>query len=371
MYLSKKQIFKGKSENFPVGKRWKISNIFFDPQNNLPQHIAIAMSISKEDYLKQLRIELHKPVKKNFPRRKVYVPSVDYTWAADLVDMKALARYNGGHKWILNVMDVWSRYAWSVPMKTKSAVDVVHALKRIVSSSKRKPKRLWVDQGTEFYNSEMTKYLDKLGTKRYSSFGEGKSVMVERLNRTLKQRMWQGFTERQTHNWIDHQADLLEWYNHKPHRGIGNRTPYSMARWPDAVPDNEFCLQPKPESFLKPKFKIGDTVRISNAKGIFGKGYTAGWSQEQFIVTSVTQSWCDDPPVYTLKDWYFEPIRGTFYEQQMQLVKYANVFLVEKVIKHDKKNKQLLVKWVGFDSTHNKWIPESNVLDDDEQKDAR
>ena len=320
-------------------------------------------AVSKEEYLKQLRVELHKPARKKYPRRKVYVPLKDHTWALDLVDMRSFSTKNRGYKWIINIIDVWSRYAWSVPMKSKNAADTLQAVREVIDSSGRKPEFIWVDEGKEFYNSQMTEYIDTNDIKRYSTFGEGKSVMVERLNRTLKEQMWKRFTELQTHNWIDHQESLLNWYNHKPHRGIANRTPYSMSKYPDAVQDNEFCLQVKPASFLKPKFKIGDFVRLARDKGVFEKGYTEKWSQEQFIVSGIRESLCDELPMYSVVDWYKEPVRGMLYEPQLQLVKFGNIYLVEKVLKHDKVGKRLLVKWIGFDSRHNKWIPEENVLE--------
>lgn len=196
---------------------------------------------------------------------------------------------------------------------------------------------------------------------RSNAYGDGKAVMVERLNRTLKEKQWKYFTRHQTHNWIDYNDELLEWYNHKPHRGVDNRTPYSMSRWPDAVQDNEFCFTPK---HLKAKYDIGDYVRIAKDKGVFGKGYTANWSPEQFMIDGIRESRCGELPMYTLKDWYSETIKGMFYEPEIQKVKYSNTYLVEKVIKRDKPGKRLLVKWVGFDSRHNKWIPEENVLSD-------
>ena len=79
-------------------------------------------------------------------------------------------------------------------------------------------------------------------------------------------------------------------------------------------------------------------------------------------MNGIRESQCDEPPIYSVMDWYHEPIKGMLYEPQLQLVKYANVYLVEKVLKHDKVGKRLFVKWVGFDSKHNKWIPEENVL---------
>jgi hypothetical protein len=317
-------------------------------------------SVSKEQYLKQFRKELHKPIKRNFPKRRVQVPEKDHTWAMDLVDMSNFARQNKGYKWLLTVMDVWTRYGWSIPIKTKKAVDVLAPFKSIINESGRQPKRIWVDEGKEFYNSALSAYLKELGINRYSTYGKEKSVMIERFNRTLKQRMWEEFTEYQTRNWIDRHEQLLEWYNFKPHRGIDNRSPYSMSRWPENV---TLCVDKKPDSFLQPKLKIGDVVRVSRQKGIFEKGYTANWSQEQFTIVMIRVSLCDDPPVYYVQDWYHRPVRRGLYEQEVQLVKYPWVYLVEKVIKRDPSKKRMLVKWVGLDSTNNEWIPIDNVVE--------
>jgi hypothetical protein len=115
-------------------------------------------SISKEVLLKQLRIELHKPVRKKFPTRKVFVPHIDHTWSMDLCDMSKLARYNSNFRWMLTIVDCWSRFAWAVPIKTKKGELVMTAFKHVLSTSGRKPKFIWVDEGGEFYNKGMDQF---------------------------------------------------------------------------------------------------------------------------------------------------------------------------------------------------------------------
>jgi len=321
------------------------------------------MSITADEFMKQLRIELHKPAKKKFPRLKVRVPYKDHTWSMDLVDMSRWSDENESYKWMLNVIDVWTRYAWSVPMKTKNAKEILNAFESIISESKRKPKKIWVDQGTEFYNSLMTKFINDNAIIRYSTYGEHKSCMVERLNRTLKTEMWKQFTELLTYNWISRHDKLLEWYNHKEHSGINKRTPYSMSKYPEDDIILDVCLERKPASFLEPKYNIGDVVRISRLKGVFEKGYIANWSQEYFIIYGISVSSCDEPPVYYLKDQQNEKIKGAFYEPELQLVKYPSVYFVENVIKHDKKNKRKFIKWLGFPEKYNSWIDEKDMME--------
>ena len=140
--------------------------------------------------MKQLSKELHAPAPKKFPRRHVFVDGIDDVWAMDLADMSEWKMVNDGNAWMMNIVDVFSRYAWSVPMANKTAAVVLHAFKSVIEASGRKPAKTWVDEGTEFYNKQMTKFIDANSITRYSTYGEHKSMFVERFNRTLKGRMW-------------------------------------------------------------------------------------------------------------------------------------------------------------------------------------
>ena len=97
---------------------------------------------------------------------------------------------NKGYRYILNVVDCLSKYAWSVPLKDKKGETVLDSFKYIVKISDRKPAYIWVDEGKEFYNKEMTAWLKDEKITRYSTHGEHKSAIAERFNRTLKERMW-------------------------------------------------------------------------------------------------------------------------------------------------------------------------------------
>ena len=110
----------------------------------------------------------------------------DEIWSADLVDMQAFSSFNKGLKYILRVIDIFtcSKYAWAVPIKVKSAASVTKAFEKIISD--RIPKTLWVDDGKEFYNASFKKLLHKHKIDMYSTYNEGKAVVIERFNRTLK-----------------------------------------------------------------------------------------------------------------------------------------------------------------------------------------
>ena len=133
----------------------------------------------------QLAEELHKPVIKKFKRRKVYAKFEDNIWAADLAEVSS---NNKNVKHLLCVIDVFTKYAWVKPLKDKKGKTVLNAFMEIVNESNRKPNKLWVDQGREFYNKLMQEWLDN-DILIYSTHNEGKSVTAERFIKTLKAKI--------------------------------------------------------------------------------------------------------------------------------------------------------------------------------------
>ena len=121
------------------------------------------------------------------------VSGLNEIWSADLIDMKKFSKYNKGYNYLLNVIDIFSKYAWSIPLKTKTGLEVTKAFKTILTN-KNLPRKLWVDQGSEFYNQTFDKLLKNKFIKIYHNFNEGKAVIVERFNRTLKNIMFKYFT---------------------------------------------------------------------------------------------------------------------------------------------------------------------------------
>ena len=145
--------------------------------------------MSKNDWAQQLAEELHKPIRRKFKTRKVIVNHIDEIWSADLVFMDKLSKWNKGFKYLLTVIDVFSKFAWVVPLKDKKGSSITTAFADIIKKYKRKPEYLWVDKGSEFYNKTFKEWLLQNDIELYSTFNEGKAVVIERFNRTLKSRM--------------------------------------------------------------------------------------------------------------------------------------------------------------------------------------
>ena len=156
--------------------------------------------IDEKKFLKTLSDEIHKPALKKYPTRQVFALDKDDTWGMDLADMQTWKASNDGYQYILVVIDVFTRWAAARAMKTKSAAETLENLKSIVEERKSMPKKLWIDEGKEFLNKEMNAYCKKNKITMYHTWGQGKSVIVERFNRTLKTNMCKKLTELNSHN---------------------------------------------------------------------------------------------------------------------------------------------------------------------------
>ena len=313
---------------------------------------------SKIKWSDKLADELHKPIRRKFIKRRVFVRNVDDIWAADLVEMQTFAKYNKGFRYILMIIDVFSRFGWALLLKSKTGMAVAEALKSLFRIDK--PRMLWTDKGSEFRNRHVLKVLEKNNIKIYSTENEEKASIVERWNRTIKTKMWKYFSANNTKKYIDILDDLIKKYNNTYHRSIG-RTP-ADARKPSSYQYVFQKLYAKKVNAIKqnPKFKVGDKVRISKKKKQFEKGFTPNWTEEIFTISNVKDT---NPPTYHIQDLKGESVKGSFYEAELQK-STQDVFRIEKVIrKRTRKNgeKEAYVKWKGYSSDFNSWIPISEL----------
>ena len=169
----------------------------------------------------QLVNELHKPIIRNFEKRKVYSTFKDNIWGVDLANMQLLSKYNKGIRFLLCVIDIFSKYAWVVPLKDKKGIIIVKAFQSILKqSNSRKPNKTWVDKGSEFYNAYFKKWFQDNDIVMYSTHNEGKSVVSERFIRTLKSKIYKYMTSISKYVYIDKLDDIVDEYNNTYHTTI-------------------------------------------------------------------------------------------------------------------------------------------------------
>ena len=254
--------------------------------------------------------ELHKPVIKKFNKRKVYSQFRDNIWGVDLADMESLSKKNKGIKYLLCAIDLFSKYAFVVPLKHKKGISTVNAFNKIIKQSIRKPNKIWVDQGSEFYNRIFKKWLSDNDIIMYSTFNEGKSVVAERFIRTLKNKLYKHITATGKNVYYDVLDDIVNEYNNTKHNTIKMK-PKDVKYDNKRVYIDEYN---KNDS----RFNVEDRVRISKFKNIFAKGYTPNWSKEIFIINKINDT---VPYTYNLKELNDEEIIGSFYDRELQKTK--------------------------------------------------
>ena len=171
-----------------------------------------------EGWAQNLANELHRPIRRRFPKRKVISYGIDNIWAADLVEMGKFSKWNKGIKYLLMVIDVFSKFGWIRPLKDKRGQTVPDAFRSIFA--KRKPKKLWTDKGSEFFNGIMKDLLHKNGVTLYTTENEEKSSVVERWNKTMKERIFRMFSANNNTIYFDKLDKLVDQYNHRFHSSI-------------------------------------------------------------------------------------------------------------------------------------------------------
>ncbi len=350
----------------------KLSKIYYNPHNAgsfggvsrlLTEARKSGIKLTIRDVRRflddQHSYSLHRPVRKAFVRNRTFVSGIDKQWQADLADMQAISTENGGVRFMLTVIDVFSKFAWVIPVKDKSAPAMVSGFEKLFKdASPRKPERLQTDKGKEFLCKPVQNLLAKEHVKHFTSNSDQKAAVVERFNRTIKTRIWTYFTAKRTRKYVDVLQNFVDAYNHSQHRSIGMapadvRPEHETKIWRKLYGDGSGITKSK-----KP-LERGQMVRISRWKGEFEKGYMPNWSAENFHISKAIKH---PHTVYSLRDSSDEPVHGAFYRAEIQPIR-TNKFFVEKVLRKRtlQGTREVFIKWKGWPSKFNSWIPERDV----------
>lgn len=300
--------------------------------------------------------ELHKPARRNFSKRKVTLKGINDLYQADLVEMLPYAKLNKGMKYILTMINCFSKFAFAVPLKSKSGLEVAEKLEPILK--RYEMKNFQTDQGKEWFNVNVRKLMIKYKINHYHTFTEIKAGVVERLNRTIKERMWRKFTARGSYEWLTILPKIVAEYNNTVHRTIGMKPKDVQRKHVKVILEriNDRRTGSR-QTKIKPKFNVNDRVRISKYKRVFDKGYIPNWTNEVFTVYAVKPT---KPVTYILEDSKGEILKGGFYEQEISKSTTGDVYLVEKVIRTS--GDKVLVRWAGFDKSSDTWVDRKDIL---------
>jgi len=270
----------------------------------------------------------------------------------DLVDLQKFSEFNKGFKYLLTAVDCFSRYGFAVPLKTKRPVEVIEGL-ALIFKEYGIPLKVFTDKGTEFLAKPVADLFKELGIQQWYSYNPGKAVMVERFNRTLKERLWTHMTDRNNYEYIQILPDVVESYNNSVHSATG----YAPAKVDSSIAKKILENMGSEPIGNSPKYILDDKVRIQKDKKTFEKGYESKYSEQIFKIVKVRQS--DQHWLYQISDLADKKEPGWFYETELSkvIIDQHEKHRISKILKERKvKGKvQYLVRWVGYPSAFDSW----------------
>ena len=245
----------------------------------------------------------YRRIKVKYPHRKVLSRGLRYQYQADLVDYSALKRDNRSFTFLLTIIDIFSRFALAIPIKSKKGPHVATALEKAFKVMKP-PRKLQTDVGKEFYNSHVKRVLNRYRVHHFSTDQPLKAQIVERFNRTLRETIKQSMAYRKSLDYISVLSDFLYGYNARPHTAFLPFAPREGGR----------------QQRAKHKYSIGDHMRKAINKGAFSKSYKfKNFSEKLYEMRDTVHT---RPPMYRLKDLRTgNVLDGAVYQEQIQRVR--------------------------------------------------
>lgn len=309
-------------------RKKKLREIYYNPSNpagyGSAQKLYEAAKLKDKEFTKeeidkwlskQRAHFLSKTVKK-FPRRKVLVRGVQHQYQADLMDFAAIANHNYNYKYVLTVIDCFSRKAFAKPITSKKGF----VLRRALAEAFEKlgvPKKLQTDQGSEFFNQDVRQMLRSKGVAHFFTNQELKAQMVERFNRTLRNKIAKHIFAKDNLRFAPHISDFIDSYNNSVHSSLKKFTPNQVNKSNEAEV-RKILYQEYFDKKKKPhKFEIGQRVRPIIKRDRYKK-MEKQFKEDVFVVTDKVES---DPPTYQLKkESNNTAVKGVFYQRQLQEV---------------------------------------------------
>lgn len=303
--------------------------------------------------------------RKPHPYESLIVEHPFQIWDTDIVFVD-FPKENRGYRYVICFLDLFSRYLWVRPLKKKTGEASTAALKSVLKEAGDVCRQLRSDSGTEYMNRQFQEALREYGIKHLIARGRHKANYVERVQRTIQDRLYRFFYQNQTHNFVDNIQAIVKSYNNTVHSTTKVK--------PVDVDENNFyeiyqrvylpILNKRAGEKKVYSFEVGDLVQLLLTRGKFTRSYDVVYTEELFRVTGVIKS---SPPRYKLQDLLGTEIKGSFYEYQLLKFRTNDIgrinFKIEKVLWTRVKGgrKVSLVKWLGYDERHNSILPTAQI----------
>ena len=281
----------------------------------------------KRDLTKIFVDEIYsKPPMRNYPTNKTIIKSIDDTWSSHLLDMNDYGpKNNKGFRYILVVIDNFSNFGWTIPLKNKYGQSITDAFSQIIKTSRRKPNLLETDDGKEYVNKIFNEFLNNQNIKRYSRNTALGAVFAERFNRTIRNLLKKPIFEKGNAGWLSELPIVIKQYNNTIHHSTKMKPIDASKKSNEKLVYSN--LQDK-RKILNPKYKLGQLVRTADIKRVFSKGDSTNWSYKLYTITEVIHDTIPSYRINYLPERYNEnlllPTKLSL-EQNNQILKKLNL----------------------------------------------
>ena len=313
----------------------------------------------------QFSYSLHKPARKFFSRNRIYVKYIDELWEADLIDFQNFSNTNDNNRYILIIIDVFSKYLFAYPIKNKTSFEIASKFKQLFKI--RKPAKLRTDKGLEFQNKLLKNLCEKNGIRFFTTENlDIKCSVAERVIGTIKRKLFRYFTKNGTRRYVDIIDKIVDGYNNSYHRSIKMKPIDVIPELESKVFENLYGTKNKLEMYFdkkdSPKLKVGDTVRQKYRLSSLDKSYYPLWTDMVYTINKVLSKVKKPQYELALDGRVF---RKKFYPEEIQkvLVDKNTLWLIEKILSYRTKNghKEALVKFKGYPDSYNQWLPLNQI----------
>lgn len=318
----------------------------------------------KDWLLAQDVYEIYKPARRRYPRNRILAYDIDEVWEADLMDFGNIARYNDNMRFVLTIIDVFSKHIHMTPIPRKTSQYTATVLDELFTE--RRPRLLKTDAGLEWRNHRIKGVMKRYNVRHATSTDVHHVPVVERLHLTFRNYLSRRLHHGNTLRFIDMIPEFIRAYHQRKHRSIGMAPAEVTADNQDAR-DRAFNNLYKRELALpcgECKFNSGDRVRVSLSKSspMAKASDEPKWSEALYTVAACKRS--VRIPMYSLVDSDNQPLDGWFYAEELQkATKSDDLYRIEKVLgrKRVRGREQLLVQWSGHPPSAASFVPAENV----------
>ena len=297
---------------------------------------------------------------------KIFNKTITFHWRdvlqVDLFYIDRLQNENDGVKYILTAIDVFTRFGFCEPVMNKTAKEVTNKLEIIFNRLGVLPKVVCSDKGSEFKNRYTEKFLKNHKIKFFYAQTDPKAACVERLQKTFQLLIYKYLVENESYRYIDVLQQLMRNYNETPHSFLDNLSPASAEKpenWDIVSAAHSKHYARMRTKKIKPRFKIGDVVRISLKKSKFRRAYDISHSYQRYIVHEIDKKHL--VPLYILKNELDQILTGKFHGSQLQKINIETYRSYPIKERNTKKGKEYLMRFIGYDKEYDQWLPANQL----------